>query len=229
MARVQSSQHHGQVVGLGAAVGQIHHLIGEASTTLSPPLLERNQDKKRLPAYLQGIWQVGRQLLTILMERRVDVDVRSVPQSLQLPLRSRRHFPVVPNANTGSQREPPGRQTQLRTLRVTVAHADGGHTGKQIQVSFPINVPQPLHVTLVDECRFLVVGHPRGHGEAIPLSDRQHSLFRHSLDKGDTRDGKKDSRPGGRRGGQTGFYLKLFWLKITRGHFRDVWSGCFED
>lgn len=71
---------------------------------------------------------------------------------------------------------------------MTVAHADGSHTGKQIQVSPPVHVPQPLHVTLVDEYRFLVVGNAHGHGEAVLLSDFQHSLFGHSLDKDDTQD-----------------------------------------
>lgn len=85
---------------------------------------------------------------------------------------------------------------QLRTLRVTVAHADGSHTGKQVQVSLPVHVPQPLHVTLVDEYRFLIVGDSHGHGEAILLSDLQHSLFGHSLDREDTQDGKTATRMG---------------------------------
>lgn len=78
-----------------------------------------------------------------------------------------------------------------------MAHADGSHTGKQIQVSLAVHVPQPLHVALVDEQRFLVVGDSHGHGEAILLSDRQHSLFGHSLDKGDTQVGKTATRVDG--------------------------------
>lgn len=81
---------------------------------------------------------------------------------------------------------------------MTVAHADGRHTGKQVQVSFPVHVPQPLHVTLVDENRFLVVGNSHGHGEAVLLSDLQHSLFGHSLDKVNTRDEKTATRMEGR-------------------------------
>lgn len=77
---------------------------------------------------------------------------------------------------------------------MTVAHADCNHTGKQIQVSFPVHVPQPLHVSLVDEYRFLIVGNSHGHGEAILLSDLQHSLFGHSLDKDDTQDEKTARR-----------------------------------
>lgn len=66
---------------------------------LSQPLSDQNEEKRDSRAYLQGIWQVGSKLLTILMEGRVDVDACCVPQSLQLPLCSRRHFPVAPNTN----------------------------------------------------------------------------------------------------------------------------------
>lgn len=214
VARVQSSQHHGQVVGLGAAVGQVHHLR-EASACVTTTSAPARQGIRRFPTYFQGIWQVGSQLLTILVERRVDIDVRSVPQSLQLPLCGRRRSPVVPNTHMCSQSEHPGLRTltaaQLRTLRVTVAHADRGHTGKQIQVSFPVHVPQPLHVTLVDEYRVLVVGHFHGHGEAIPLSDLQHSLFGHSLDKDDTRDEKR--QPPRWKEGWTDWFLP--WILLV--------------
>lgn len=81
---------------------------------------------------------------------------------------------------------------------MTVAHADCSHTAKQVQISFTVHVPQPLHVTLVDEYRFLIVGNSRGHGEAVLPSDRQHLLFGHSLDKDDTQDEKTATRMEGR-------------------------------
>lgn len=65
---------------------------------------------------------------------------------------------------------------------MAVAHADGCHAGKQVQVAVAVHVPQPLHVALVDGHRPLVVGDSGGHGEAVLLSDLQHSLSGHSLD-----------------------------------------------
>lgn len=144
--------------------------------------------------HLQGIRQVGSKLLTIVMEGRVDIDVCGVPQSPQLPLRSRRHFPVA--AQHRYKARPAVFEVytanEIRTLRVTVAHADGGYASKQIQVSFPVHIPQPLHVALVDEYWFLIVGNSHGHGEAVLLADLQHSLFGHSLDKDSTQDEKRE-------------------------------------
>lgn len=68
-----------------------------------------------------------------------------------------------------------------RTLRVAVAHADGSHTGKQVQVAPAVHVPQPLHVTLVDEHRLLVVGDFHGHGVTVLPTDLHHPLLGHSL------------------------------------------------
>lgn len=71
-----------------------------------------------------------------------------------------------------------GRQ---RTLRVTVAHADGSHTSKQVQVSPAVHVPQPLHVSLVDEQWSLVVGDFHSHGVTVLPANLHHALFGHSL------------------------------------------------
>lgn len=104
-------------------------------------------------------------------------------------------------------------EMQARTLRVTVAHADGSHTSKKIQVPLPVHVPQPLHVTLVDEHWFLIEGNFHGHGEAILLADLHHSLFGQSLDNDSTQDENRD----GWTGGQIDFTLNSSGLKSHRG------------
>lgn len=134
------------------------------------------------------------------MEGGVDVDVGGVPQPPQLPLRSRRHRP----ATQIDKSDRPPRARGPGSLRVTVAHADGGHAGKQVQVALAVHVPQPLHVALVDENRLLVVGHPHGHGEAVPLADLQDSLFGHSLDNG-----RMKRRPPHPHGGKDGLVFTL--------------------
>lgn len=68
-----------------------------------------------------------------------------------------------------------------RTLRVAVAHTDGSHTSKQVQISPAINIPQPLHVSLVDEHWLLVVGDFHGHRVTVLSADLHHPLLRHSL------------------------------------------------
>ncbi len=67
------------------------------------------------------------------------------------------------------------------TLRVAVAHTDSSHTSKQIQISSPVHVPQPLHVSLVDEHWFFIVGNLHGHGVANMFADLHHPLFGHTL------------------------------------------------
>lgn len=69
-------------------------------------------------------------------------------------------------------------------LRVAVAHADSRHTGEQIQISPPVHIPQPLHVSLVDEHWFLIVGDLHGHRVAILSADLHHPLLGHTLDRG---------------------------------------------
>ncbi|KAG7241105.1 hypothetical protein INR49_025848 [Caranx melampygus] len=51
------------------------------------------------------------------------------------------------------------RKEREKSLRMAVAYTNSSHTGKQIQVSSPIHIPQPLHETLVEEHWFLIVGH----------------------------------------------------------------------
>lgn len=70
-----------------------------------------------------------------------------------------------------------------RALRVAVSHADGGHAGKQVQVSPAVHVPQPLHMSLMDEDRPLVEGDLHGHGVAVLPADLHHPLLRHALDR----------------------------------------------
>ncbi len=72
---------------------------------------------------------------------------------------------------------------EKRTLRVAVAHTDSSHTSKQIQISSPVHVPQPLHVSLVDEHWFFIVGNLHGHGVANMFADLHHPLFGHTLDR----------------------------------------------
>ena len=74
-------------------------------------------------------------------------------------------------------------QQRKRSLRVAVAHTHSSHTSKQIQISPPVHIPQPLHVTLVDEHWFLIVGNLHGHGVAILSADLHHPLFGHTLDR----------------------------------------------
>lgn len=64
---------------------------------------------------------------------------------------------------------------------MAVAHADRSHTGKQVQISSAVHVPQPLHVSLVDEHRLLVVGDFHGHGVTVLPADLHHPLLGHSL------------------------------------------------
>ena len=67
------------------------------------------------------------------------------------------------------------------SLRVAVADADSRHASKQIQVSPPVHVPQPLVVPVVDVNRSLVVGDAHGHGVAILLADLHHPFFGQTL------------------------------------------------
>lgn len=64
---------------------------------------------------------------------------------------------------------------------MAVTHTDSCHARKQVQVSLPINIPQPLHVALVNEHRVFVGGSFHYHGVAVLSADLQHSLFRHTL------------------------------------------------
>lgn len=123
------------------------------------------------------------------MERRVNIDVGGVPQPPQLLLCGSSHFPVV--ADHSSQLLPSQtwikqscatwQSRKRRTLRVAVAHTDSSHTGKQVQIPPAIHVPQPLHVSLVDEYWLLVVGDFHGHRATVLPTDLHHPLLGHSL------------------------------------------------
>lgn len=87
-----------------------------------------------------------------------------------------------------------GRQSRIKTcqslcrtakeegaLRVAVADTDSRHASKQIQVSPPVHVPQPLLVSVVDVNRSLIVGDVHGHGVAMLLADLHHPFFGQTL------------------------------------------------
>lgn len=62
---------------------------------------------------------------------------------------------------------------------MAVSNADCDNASKHIQITGALVVIEPLHVTLVDEERFLVVGQVTG--THIVLSDLFHLLVRRSL------------------------------------------------
>lgn len=64
---------------------------------------------------------------------------------------------------------------------MAVAHTDSSHTSKEIQISSPVHIPQPLHVSLVDEHWFLIVSNLHGHRVAILPADLHHLFFGHTL------------------------------------------------
>ena len=66
-------------------------------------------------------------------------------------------------------------------LRVTVTDTDCGHSGKEVQVTPSIHIPQPLHVALMDKYWLFVRRHLHGHGVAVVFPDMQHLLGRHAL------------------------------------------------
>lgn len=74
---------------------------------------------------------------------------------------------------------------------MAVAHTDSSHASKQIQISPPVHIPQPLHVSLVDEHWFLIVGNLHGHRVTILPADLHHPLFGHTLDKSKYRESQQ--------------------------------------
>lgn len=66
---------------------------------------------------------------------------------------------------------------------MAVSQTDSRYTSKQIQISFPVHIPQPLHVSLVEEHWFLIIGNLHGHRVAVLPADRHHPLFGHTLNK----------------------------------------------
>lgn len=140
------------------------------------------------------------------MERRINIDVSGMPQSLQLLLCGRCHFPVPTNVrNQIKTMWVTIKHELVRTLRVAVAHTDSSHASKQIQITPPIHIPQPLHVSLVDKHWLLIIGDLHGHGVAVLPADLHHPLFWHTLETKTNTGNTMQENP---------FYMCLVWLNI---------------
>ena len=64
---------------------------------------------------------------------------------------------------------------------MAVAHGDSCYTGKQVQITPPIHIPQPLHVSLMEEHWSLEVRNLHGYGVAVVPANLHHTLFGHTL------------------------------------------------